>query len=86
MGGAKALHLEDKVGTLKPGSEADFIVLSFAETSLQKLRIKKTEEKLRLSQINHIEALADKLFVLMSLGDDRNIKATFIDGKQAFAN
>lgn len=81
LGSAKALHLEDKIGTFKYGSEADFMVISLSDTDLQKLRMKKTDERLEHHFLNEEQALADKLFVLMTTGDDRNIKATFVDGR-----
>lgn len=70
LGGAKALRLEDKVGNLKAGTEADFIVLDYAATPLLRHR---------LSQSSSLE---ETLFALMTLGDDRCIAKTIIAGKE----
>ncbi|WP_323166707.1 amidohydrolase family protein, partial [Pseudomonas bubulae] len=34
LGGARALRLEDKIGTLQPGTDADFLVLDYNATPL----------------------------------------------------
>lgn len=80
LGAAKSLYLEDKIGKLENDYEADFIVLDFKADDLQKLRINKIEE----SKKNDIEKLEEKLFALMMMGDDRNIIATFVNGKKVF--
>lgn len=69
LGGAKALDLEDKIGSFKVGREADFIVLDYKSTPLIELR---------MSRCQHI---IEKLFVLGMMGDDRSILATHIMGK-----
>jgi guanine deaminase len=68
-GGAKALGLDDKIGHLSPGAEADFIILDMAATPLidRRMRITKT--------------LKEKLFVLSILGDDRAISQTYLMGE-----
>jgi len=68
LGGAKALNMEDKVGSLTPGKEADFIVLDREATPLLKRRLQNTRD---------IEEL---LFVLATLGDDRTISHTYVAG------
>ncbi|HLB34673.1 MAG TPA: guanine deaminase [Chthoniobacterales bacterium] len=74
LGGAKALALDQKLGNFLPGKEADFIVLNMAGvTPLLKRRL------------SYATALEDKLFVLMTIGDDRSIMATYIDGKLAWS-
>jgi guanine deaminase len=72
LGGARALALDDKIGNFNPGKEADFVVLDPAVTALQKLRHENSPK------------LADRLFVLMTLGDDRNIYRTYVDGKVVY--
>jgi guanine deaminase len=69
LGGAKALRLEDKIGNLAVGSEADFIILDKKGTPL-------LESRLALSK--NIE---ESLFVLMTIGDDRAIQATYSAGE-----
>jgi guanine deaminase len=68
LGGAKALDLDDKIGSFLPGKEADFIVLNFNATPLIERRIAMSE------------TLAERLFILMMLGDERSISKTHIMG------
>jgi len=74
LGAAKALHLDDKVGSLQPKREADFIVVEYAATEVERLRadyLKRTDRW----------CIENILFGLQTLGDDRNIAATYIMGK-----
>ncbi|NQU66163.1 MAG: guanine deaminase [SAR324 cluster bacterium] len=68
LGGAKALHLDDKIGTFLPGREADFTVLNFNATPL-------IERRMAMSA-----TLEERLFILMMLGDDRSVTGTHIMG------
>ncbi|MEB0181864.1 guanine deaminase, partial [Pseudomonas sp. CCC3.2] len=61
LGGARALRLEDKIGTLYPGTEADFVVLDYTATPLLAYRLKQAKD------------IEEKLFVLTTLGDDRTV-------------
>lgn len=70
LGGAKALSVDDALGTLKKGRYADFIVLNPTATPLMQLRMK------------NATTLTDRLFVLMMMGDDRCVEATYIAGKK----
>lgn len=72
LGGARALHLDDKIGNFETGKEADIVVLDPSATALQQLRT------------GNCKTLAEKLFVLMTLGDDRNIFRTLVDGKVVY--
>lgn len=72
LGGAKALYLDDKIGSLEVGKEADFVVLEPNATTLMKFRMQQAK------------TLEEKLFVLMSLGDDRTVHATYINGNLAY--
>jgi guanine deaminase len=72
LGGARALRLEDKIGNLEVGKEADFVVLDLHATHLMRFR---------MNQANNLE---EKLFVLMSLGDDRTVSQTYIYGEKAY--
>jgi guanine deaminase len=69
-GAAEALDLADKVGTLKPGSEADFVVLDPQATPLLERRTNRTE------------SLEELLFAFALLGDDRAIFETYAAGKR----
>lgn len=69
LGGARALCLDDHIGNFAAGKEADFVVLDPAVTPLQRLRMARCRD------------IYEQLFVLMTLGDDRNIAATWINGQ-----
>ena len=72
LGGARALSLDDKIGNLKVGKEADFLVLDLHATPLMDARI------------NNSQQLFERLFVLMMLGDDRAVSETYIFGKRQY--
>lgn len=72
LGGAKALHLDDRIGNFVAGKEADFVVLDTGTTALTRRRLATTDD------------IAEKLFALMMLGDDRAVSATYLMGKQAY--
>lgn len=78
LGAAKALSLEDKLGSFDAGKEADFIVLDPNPTPLMSLRNTSYYENYHGDSL---QAIASQLFGLMILGDDRAIEATFIAGK-----
>ncbi|MTD25924.1 guanine deaminase [Erwinia sorbitola] len=69
LGGAKALDLDDRIGNFMPGKEADFVVIDPAVSPLQQMRHTNSRD------------IWEKLFVLMTLGDDRNIAATWVNGR-----
>jgi len=70
LGAAQALRLEDKIGNLAPGKEADFIVLDPNGTDISARRLAETRSPDEL------------LFALTMLADDRNIAATFVNGQR----
>ncbi|CCW16440.1 Guanine deaminase [Sphingobium indicum BiD32] len=70
-GGAALLHMDDRVGGLEPGQEADFVLLDCAATPL-------------LARRTEHATLADRLFALQILGDDRVIARTYILGQCAW--
>ena len=72
LGGALALDLEDKVGNLVPGKEADFVVLNTDSTELLARRTSRTDD------------LHEKLFALIMLGDERCISATYCLGQKVY--
>jgi guanine deaminase len=72
LGGARALALDDRIGAIAPGREADLVVLDPAATPLLKLRNARAE------------SIADQLFALMMLGDDRAVCATYLAGRCAY--
>lgn len=68
-GTARSMYIEDKVGSLAPGMEADIVVLDMKSTPLISYRMEFAKN------------IIDALFVQMILGDDRAIKATYIAGE-----
>jgi guanine deaminase len=72
LGGAQALGLDGYIGNFEIGKEADFIVLEPTATPLQQLRY------------DNSATLMDKLFVMMTLGDDRSIYRTYVDGQLVY--
>ncbi|WP_426238814.1 guanine deaminase [Pararhizobium sp. DWP1-1-3] len=73
LGNAQALSLEDRIGTLAPGTDADFIVLNMAATPAMALKAEV------------VTSLADELFLLQTMGDDRAIVETYVAGAAAKA-
>src|SRR5690606_2527338 len=69
LGNARALSMEDKIGTLDEGTEADIVVLDSSATSPMRLRMAAGA------------TLEQELFLLQTLGDDRAIVETYVAGK-----
>ena len=65
----QALSLENHVGTLEPGTDADIVVLDAGATPGMALRMET------------IETLAEELFLLQTLGDDRAVAAVYVAGR-----
>jgi guanine deaminase len=78
LGGARALCLDDKLGSFNPGHEADFVVLDPKATPLLALR---NEGDMPHS----LEAVEDLLFSLVIMGGDRAVAATYIMGELAYS-
>lgn len=72
LGGAHSLDLHDRIGNFAVGKEADFTVIDLAATPLQKLRLQSCRD------------IWETLFVLMTLGDDRNIAETWLLGNRVW--
>jgi guanine deaminase len=71
LGAAEALRLEDRIGNLEVGKEADFVVLDPAGTRLSERRLAGT-------------GVAEEIiFALTMIADDRNVFATYISGQRA---
>lgn len=69
LGGARALYLDDRLGQVKPGFEADLIVVDPRATPLLAFRT------------GYCAGLEELLFTLMIMGDDRAIRATWVAGQ-----
>lgn len=67
-GTAKAMYIDDKVGSIAPGMEADIVVLDMKSTPIIDYRM------------GFAESLQESLFIQMTLGDDRAVRATYVAG------
>ncbi|GEN22239.1 guanine deaminase [Halomonas cupida] len=68
-GNAVSLSLDDRIGRLAPGMEADFVVLDLHASPLLARRMARCT------------SLAEELFTLMMLGDDRAVHETWAGGR-----
>lgn len=73
LGGACALDLDKNIGSFDAGKAGDIVVLNPKATALLQHRMQ------------YVENLEDELFVLMTLGDDRIIEATYTEGVKQYA-
>ena len=71
LGNARALSLEDRIGSLEPGREADMVVLDASATPAMALKMEE------------VTMLSEELFLLQTLGDDRSIVETYVAGEPA---
>jgi guanine deaminase len=72
-GAARALDLDDSIGSIAPGREADVTVLDLKSTPLIEFRMR------------HAQDFDEMLAVQMALGDDRAVRATYIAGRLAYS-
>ncbi|PKQ12616.1 MAG: guanine deaminase [Alphaproteobacteria bacterium HGW-Alphaproteobacteria-1] len=70
-GNACVLGMADRIGTLEAGSEADIVVLNARSTPAMALRMERATR------------LAEELFVLQMMGDDRAIAEVYVAGRPA---
>jgi guanine deaminase len=71
LGNARALSLADRVGALEPGREADLVVLDAHATPAMAHRME-----------SHEGDLEEELFVIMTMGDDRAVRETYVAGER----
>ena len=69
LSGAMALGVDDSIGNFLPGKEADFVVLDPAATPLLARRMADAQ------------SLEERLFLWLTLGDDRAVRATYVLGE-----
>ncbi len=72
-GAAHSLYLDDKIGSIAPGMEADLLVLDMKSTPIIDFRM------------NYCETLEDALFVQMTMADDRATRAVYVAGRLAYS-
>ncbi|MGA2043297.1 MAG: guanine deaminase, partial [Roseiarcus sp.] len=72
LGNARALGLDDRVGAIREGLEADIVVLDSRATPAMAHRMASVAGD-----------LAEELFVLMIMGDDRAVAETYVAGRRA---
>ena len=70
-GNAIALSLQDRIGSFEPGGDCDAVVLDTGATPAMRHRLKTAG------------TLEEELFVLMTMGSDRNVVATYVMGESA---
>ncbi len=71
LGAARALYLDEHIGNLAPGKEADFLVLNPGGTKISARRWATAAD------------ISEKLFGLLNLGDDRHVERTYVYGRRA---
>ena len=75
-GNAEALSLAAEIGSLQEGCFADLVVLDLQATPAMHHRMETIG--------NGVGDLEKELFVLMTLGDDRAVRATFVQGHKVY--
>jgi guanine deaminase len=73
LGNARAMGLEKQIGSFAAGREADIVVLDTGATAAMKQRMAQ------------VQSLAEELFALMMMGDDRTVAATYVMGEQIYS-
>ena len=69
LGNARALDLDDRIGSLHVGADADIVVLDSRAKPSMDLRMRVAG------------SLVEELFILQTMGDDRCVAETYVAGK-----
>ncbi|MGE3870540.1 MAG: guanine deaminase, partial [Pseudorhodoplanes sp.] len=72
-GTANAMYLDDKVGSIAPGMEADIVVLDMKSTPIIEYRMQFARD------------IHEALFIQMTMGDDRAVQATYVAGELRYS-
>ena len=72
LGNARVLNQQEQTGNFRPGQYADFVVLDQQAAPITAMKQ------------THTRSLAETLFSLMILGDDRAIAATWVAGQPVY--
>ena len=70
LGNARALGLDDRIGSVEPGKEADLVVLDSRATPAMAHRMESAKGD-----------LAVELFALITMGDDRAVRQIYVAGE-----
>jgi guanine deaminase len=73
LGSARVMRLDDRVGNLAAGYDADLVVLDLHSQPLIAARMAQVED------------IWGALFLQMILADDRAVQATYVAGRKAYA-
>jgi len=69
LGNARAVSLDNRIGSIAPGHDADLVVLDARATPQMALRMET------------VDSLVNELFLLQTCGDDRAVVETYVAGK-----
>lgn len=69
LGNARSLGLQDRIGSLHVGADADIVVLDSSGKSAMELRMRSAK------------SLVEELFILQTMGDDRCVTEVYVAGK-----
>ena len=70
LGNARALNLDDRIGSIEPGKDADLIALDPRATPALAHRMETVQGNLEV-----------ELFAFLTLGDDRAVRQTYVAGE-----
>jgi guanine deaminase len=72
-GTAQSLYLDDTIGSIAPGMDADLVTLDLKSTPIIEYRMR------------YCKDLEEALFIQMTMGDDRAVLATYVAGRLAYS-
>jgi guanine deaminase len=72
LGSARLMRLDDRIGNIAPGREADLIIVDLKSTPAIEHRM------------HYARDLWETLFIQMIMADDRAIRATYVNGRKLY--